>query len=89
VPAGEPALARVHPRAIVVSTQRPESSARNALAGPIEALDLHGDLVRLRLGTSPPLIAEVTPEAVRELGLSVGKSIYASLKATEIDVYPR
>jgi molybdate transport system ATP-binding protein len=88
VPAGAPALARVHPRAIVVSTQRPESSARNALAGPIEALDLHGDLVRLRLGTSPPLIAEVTPEAVRALGLSVGKAVYASLKATEIDVYP-
>jgi molybdopterin-binding protein len=32
--------------------------------------------------------AEVTPQAVAELGLTAGARVWASVKATEITVYP-
>jgi molybdate transport system ATP-binding protein len=32
--------------------------------------------------------AEVTPAAVAELGLAPGATVWASIKATEIRVYP-
>ena len=34
------------------------------------------------------LVAEVTPAAVAELALAEGEVIWASLKATEVTVYP-
>jgi molybdate transport system ATP-binding protein len=35
-----------------------------------------------------PVTAEVTPAAVRELELTAGTPVWASIKATEITVYP-
>ena len=35
-----------------------------------------------------PLVAEVTAASVADLGLAPGASVWSSLKATEIDVYP-
>jgi molybdate transport system ATP-binding protein len=34
------------------------------------------------------MVAEVTPAAVSELGLSEGREIWVAVKATEIQVYP-
>jgi molybdopterin-binding protein len=34
-------------------------------------------------------VSEITHEAVQALGLAVGLRVWASIKATEIDVYPR
>jgi molybdate transport system ATP-binding protein len=42
----------------------------------------------VRLTGSPPIVAEVTPAAVRELALDRGDSVWISVKATEITVYP-
>ena len=86
---GSLALARIAPTAITLATTRPESSARNAIEGRIEGLDTIGDRVRVRLATSPPLVSEITHEAVQALGLAEGRRVWASIKATEIDVYPR
>jgi molybdate transport system ATP-binding protein len=86
---GREALARIEPTAIALATARPASSARNVLRGRIQALDPHGARVRVRLATTPPLVSEITPEAVEALGLRVGLEVWASVKATEIDVYPR
>ena len=33
-------------------------------------------------------MAEVTPAAVAEMGLSEGESVWATVKATEITTYP-
>lgn len=85
---GTRALATIHPRAVVVSVTPQQSSARNRFEGRIEALDDEGERVRLRLATTPPLVAEVTPDAIRELALGPGRRVFASVKATEIDVQP-
>jgi molybdate transport system ATP-binding protein len=54
----------------------------------VEDLEAVGDRVRVALGGSIPLVAEVTPGAVAELALTPGDDVWAVVKATEIDVYP-
>ena len=41
----------------------------------------------MALGTRPPLVAEVTREAVAGLGLREGLVVYASFKATGVRTY--
>jgi molybdate transport system ATP-binding protein len=48
-----------------------------------------GDRARIRIAGAVPLIAEVTAAAVAELHLADGGPVWASVKATEIDTYPR
>ena len=35
-----------------------------------------------------PVLADVTPAAVAELGLAPGEPVWVSVKATEVQVYP-
>ncbi len=79
----------VHPRAVALHRERPTGSPRNVATGPVESIELLGDRVRVRVGGPVPLIAEVTPAAVAELGLVVGRTVWTAVKATEIGVYPR
>ena len=44
--------------------------------------------MRVLLAGPVPVVAEVTPVAVRDLGLEEGSPVWASVKATEIAVYP-
>lgn len=80
----------VDPRHITLHTHHPEGSAQNVLAGPIVELAPEppgGERVRVVLGTRPPLVAEVTREAVGSLGLAEGMTVHASFKATGIRAY--
>ncbi|MBW3666090.1 MAG: TOBE domain-containing protein [Actinobacteria bacterium] len=45
-----------------------------------------GERVRIEVGEPLPLIAEVTPAAVADLGLTPGSPVWVSVKATEITV---
>ncbi len=79
----------VHPREITLSRERPEGTARNVFAGAIEELVPEppaGELVRVSLATTPPLIAEVTRGAVEGLALVPGVRVYASFKAAGVGV---
>ena len=80
----------VDPRDITLHTHHPEGSAQNVFAGPILELAPEppgGERVRVVLGTRPPLVAEVTREAVQSLGLTEGLGVHASFKATGIRAY--
>jgi molybdate transport system ATP-binding protein len=80
----------VDPRQITLHAHRPEGSAQNVFAGPILELAPEppaGERVRVVLGTRPPLVAEVTREAVGSLGLVEGMTVHASFKATGIRSY--
>ena len=81
-------FAVVHPRTVALYRTRPDGTPRNVWEGRAVDLDLHGDRVRVRLAGSPSIVAEVTPAAIRELGLDRGDSVWISVKATEIDIYP-
>jgi len=80
-------FAMVHPNAVALYRRAPEGSPRNVWHGPVQGIDLLGDRVRVRIGGRLPLVAEVTPGAVRDLELDEGVEVWASVKATEVVVY--
>ena len=47
------------------------------------------DRVRLDLAGEPPALADVTAAAVAELSLRPGSEVWLSVKATDLEVYPR
>ena len=83
-----PVLALIHPHSVALQRARFETSAQNQWAATITGFDLLGDRVRVRLDGDVPLVAEVTPAAVRQLDLVEGTQVWATVKATEVTVYP-
>ena len=51
-------------------------------------VDRQADRVRVRLTGEIPLVAEITPNALDELALQPGDTVWATVKATEISTYP-
>jgi molybdate transport system ATP-binding protein len=81
-------FAIIHPRTVALYRGRPEGTPRNVWQGRAVDLDASADRVRVRLAGQPSVVAEVTPAAVKELGLDRGDTVWISVKATEINVYP-
>jgi molybdate transport system ATP-binding protein len=81
-------FAAVHPRAVALHRHRPEGTPRNVWAGTADTLEAVGDRVRVRVAGPVPVVAEVTPAAAAELGLADGGPVWATVKATEVAVYP-
>jgi molybdate transport system ATP-binding protein len=86
-PTGD-ALAVIHPRAIALHRDAPGGSPRNVTSGTVESVELLGDRIRVRIRGAVPLIAEITPAALRELDLHEGARVWTAVKATDIAVYP-
>ena len=83
-----PVFAAVHPRAVALHRRRPEGTPRNVWAGTADTLEAVGDRVRVRVAGPVPVVAEVTPAAAAELRLADGGPVWATIKATEVAVYP-
>lgn len=84
-----PTFVAIRPNAISVHRERPEGSARNVWPGEAGELYLAGDRARIRIQGPVPLVAEVTPAAVAALRLGEGGAVWVSVKATDVDTYPR
>jgi molybdate transport system ATP-binding protein len=82
------AFAAIRPSAIALHVDRPSGSARNVWSCTVADLDHRGERVRVVLAGPVPLVAEITADALTALGLRPGDSVYASVKATEVSVYP-
>jgi molybdate transport system ATP-binding protein len=82
------AFAAVHPHAVALHRRAPEGTPRNVWTGTAETLDVVGDRVRVRVAGAVPIVAEVTPAAAAELRLADGGPVWATVKATEVAVYP-
>ncbi len=78
----------VHPHAVALHLRAPEGSPRNAWQGTVEEIDPALDRVRVRVAAAVPVVAEITPGALADLGLAEGSPVWATVKATEVDVYP-
>ena len=76
--------ATLAPADIALHAGRPEGSARNVFRGPIAEVAPLGDRARIRLGTTPSLVAEVTAGSLERMGLASGHEVWASCKAVEI-----
>ena len=81
-------FAAVHPHAVALHRHRPEGTPRNSWPGTADALEVVGDRVRVRMSGTVPIVAEVTPAAASELRLADGGPVWATVKATEVTVYP-
>ncbi len=90
-PGGEFSQARLCIRSEGVALERAGGapvSSRNHLPARIVELEIRGALARVRLDCGFPLESLVTTWACRDLGLCVGDSVTALVKATAIHVIP-
>ena len=88
VDAVDEVLAVVPAHAVTLSRRQPSGSARNTWPVTVRELVATGSRMRVRCDGNPAVIAEVTAEAVAELGLAEGVEAWASAKATEVTVVP-
>jgi molybdate transport system ATP-binding protein len=78
----------IQPHSVSLHRTRPEGSPRNVWSGRVRGVDLLGDRVRIHVDGEVVIVAEVTPAALDDLDLHDGSELWASVKATEVDVYP-
>ncbi|HTN78070.1 MAG TPA: ABC transporter ATP-binding protein [Acidimicrobiales bacterium] len=83
-----PAFAVIAPHSVALYPAHPEGSPRNTWQAVVTDVDRLADRVRVRLVGEVPLVAEVTPGAVADLGLEPGVAVWATVKATEVTLYP-
>ena len=82
MPAEGEVFAVVRPRTVALYRTKPDGTPRNVWEGRALNLDFLGDRVRVQLSGTPPIVAEVTPAAVRALGLDRGEQVWIAVKAT-------
>ncbi len=70
----------IRPESIILSTDQFKSSARNNIEGQIAEITQIGNIFRIVLDNQ--LIAFITKQSLDELALRVGKTVFASFKAT-------
>jgi molybdate transport system ATP-binding protein len=75
------------PTAVTLTLHEPSGSARNRWRGRVTSVVPHGSAVRVHVDAAGGLIAEVTASSSAQLGLSPGIDVWATVKATEIDVH--
>lgn len=78
----------IHPRTISLHASRPEGSQRNTWTSTVELVEPLGDVVRITLGQPLPIAADVTPGSAESLELTSGSTVWAAVKATEVDTTP-
>ncbi|MFF1692947.1 ABC transporter permease [Streptomyces sp. NPDC058257] len=90
LPQGTEALAIIAPEAVSVHRDKPTGSPRNVWPGTIREITTSGSRLRLLITSpqAPDLVAEITPQAAAELGLTDGSPVWTSVKATETTVVP-
>jgi molybdate transport system ATP-binding protein len=72
----------VYPWDVSLSARLTDGSALNALSGTVRRVSVMGNRARVTLNSSPAIVAEVTEQSVRHLGLAAGTPIVATWKAT-------
>jgi molybdate transport system ATP-binding protein len=78
----------IPPSAVALYRTRPEGSPRNTWPVTVSDIQLIGQTARVSLDGPFAFAAEVTAAAVADLRLGVGQELWATVKATEVSVYP-
>ena len=87
---GRQGLASILPAAVAVHLADPGGSPRNHLAAEVTAIEARGHYVRVDLTVGgQPLAADLTGQAVAELGLHPGLAVRVAFKATQVRLYGR
>jgi molybdate transport system ATP-binding protein len=80
----------VNPREVVLSRNRPDTSAQNVLEGTILEIIPEppaGERLRVVLDTRPAIVAELTPEGLGRLSVGEGDRVFAAFKAAGVTRY--
>ena len=89
---GQVAIAVFPPTAVAVYRDRPHGSPRNCVELTVAELDVRSSAVSVRAREqadgAPGLAAEITVDAASELRLTPGESVWFSVKAHEVTLYP-
>ena len=89
---GQEVVAVFPPAAVAVYREQPQGSPRNAVTAAIADIEVSGAAVRVRTGVQPDgtpgVAADVTPDAVAELRLSVGETIWFTVKTQAVTLHP-
>jgi len=75
------------PGVVTVSRAEPVGSPRQRWRGQIAQVAVHGTSVRLLVVGERDVLADVTPEAVRELDLVAGQQVWVSVKESAVSRY--
>ena len=81
-------IALLRPADVTLSLEAPVGSARNVFEGPIGWIAVEGERARVRVASTPPIVAEITVGSVERLGLVEGTPVWASFKAMEVRIVP-
>jgi molybdate transport system ATP-binding protein len=82
------AFACFSPTAVALHRERPSGSPRNVWPVVVKAVVPYGASLRLQLDAGFPLLADITADALAELDVAVDDHLWASVKASEVSVYP-
>ena len=83
---GEEVFLCIKPEEVFITKKRPESSIRNWFLGKIEEIIPSGRVIEIKLNCGFLLKAFITKASYEELNLSIGKEVWAGIKATSIHV---
>ena len=88
---GGPGVAVFAPAGVAVYRDQPHGSPRNSVRVRIVGLESHGAAVRVRAEQQTDgcagLAADVTPDAVAELGLRVGEQVWFTVKTQAVGLH--
>ncbi len=86
---GEAVYVLIRPEIIVFSLSGEAGGARNVFKCKVNKINTTGSSVRIEVACGFPLLGVITTQAAQDLNISIGKDIYASIKATAIHVIKR
>ncbi|MFC1933658.1 ABC transporter ATP-binding protein [Chloroflexota bacterium] len=86
---GEKVYVLVRPEDVTLTLIKETSSARNNFRGKIAKMTPVGPLSRIEIDCGFPLLGLITKRSAEELGLTIGYEVYASFKATAIQIIKR
>ncbi|HEU4394846.1 MAG TPA: TOBE-like domain-containing protein, partial [Planctomycetota bacterium] len=79
--------ARLPSSAVLLARHAPtDLSARNALPGRVLTVTEAGGVVRVAVDAGQAIAADLTPAAVRDLGLAPGAEVFCVFKAQALEV---
>jgi molybdate transport system ATP-binding protein len=81
-------FAVIRAQAITLSHVPPSDiSARNVWEGTLGDIDRLGERIRVGIDGPLPITAEITSSALESMQLRPGDTVYAAVKATDIEAY--
>jgi molybdate transport system ATP-binding protein len=88
---GQDVAAVFSPAAVAVFRDQPHGSPRNSVRVRITGLEVNGAVVRVRAEEqadgAPGIAADVTPDAVADLGLQAGEQVWFTVKTQAVGLH--